>query len=337
MKKYILLLLILSLILAGCSKPTTREQSGSDEKIYVIKAGHAASKEHFAQKSFEKFKEIVETNSKGKIKVEIYPEGELGGEREMVEQVLLGDLTMIAPASAPLDAATKSMAVWDLPYLFKDRETAHKVLDGEVGQEILDSLSDVGLKGLVYWENGFRHLTNSKKPVTSINDMKGLNMRTLENSMQIKAWSSTGANTTPIAFTELYKALQSKTVDAHETPLSLMYASKFYEVQSYLTLTGHTYSPWPVVINKNFYDGLPENLQQVVMDAAVETREYNRELSRADEEKSLTLLKENGMEVIELSVQQKQEFQEAMSGIYMDVKEDVGADIFDKLMSEVSK
>ena len=155
MKKYILLLLILSLILAGCSKPTTIEQSDSEEKIYVIKAGHAASKEHFAQKSFEKFKEIVETNSKGKIKVEIYPEGELGGEREMVEQVLLGDLTMIAPASAPLDAATKSMAVWDLPYLFKDRETAHKVLDGEVGQEILDSLSDVGLKGLVYWENGF--------------------------------------------------------------------------------------------------------------------------------------------------------------------------------------
>ncbi len=139
----------------------------------MIKAGHAASKEHFAQKSFEKFKEIVETNSKGKIKVEIYPEGELGGEREMVEQVLLGDLTMMAPASAPLDAATKSMAVWDLPYLFKDRETAHKVLDGEVGQEILDSLSDVGLKGLVYWENGFRHLTNSKKPVTSIKRYEG--------------------------------------------------------------------------------------------------------------------------------------------------------------------
>ena len=337
MKKNIFLLLIVSIILAACSNSTTTEQSNKDEKTYVIKAGHAASKEHFAQKSFEKFKELVESKSKGRIKVEIYPEGELGGEREMVEQVLLGDLTMIAPASAPLDAATKSMAVWDLPYLFSDRETAHKVLDGEVGQEILDSLSDVGLKGLVYWENGFRHLTNSKKPITSINDMKGLNMRTLENSMQIKAWNSTGANTTPIAFTELYNALKLKTVDAQETPLSLMYASKFYEVQSYLTLTGHTYSPWPVVINKKFYDELPENLQQVVMDAAVETREYNRELSRADEEKSLTLLKEEGMEVIQLSDQQKQEFKKAMSGIYTDVKADVGADIFDRLMAESSK
>ncbi len=337
MKKNIFLLLIVSIILAACSNSTTTEQSNKDEKTYVIKAGHAASKEHFAQKSFEKFKELVESKSKGRIKVEIYPEGELGGEREMVEQVLLGDLTMIAPASAPLDAATKSMAVWDLPYLFSDRETAHKVLDGEVGQEILDSLSDVGLKGLVYWENGFRHLTNSKQPITSINDMKGLKMRTLENSMQIKAWNSTGANTTPIAFTELYNALKLKTVDAQETPLSLMYASKFYEVQSYLTLTGHTYSPWPVVINKKFYDDLPDNLQQVVMDAAVETREYNRELSRADEEKSLTLLKEEGMEVIQLSDEQKQEFKEAMSGIYTDVKADVGADLFDRLMAESSK
>ena len=110
-------------------------------------------------------------------------------------------------------------------------------------------------------------------------------MRTLENPMQIKAWSATGANATPIAFTELYEALQQKTVDAQETPLSLMYAQKFYEVQKYLTLTGHTYSPWPVVINKKFYDGLPEDLQKVVMDAAVETREYNRELSKEDEEK----------------------------------------------------
>ena len=123
------------------------------------------------------------------------------------------------------------MAVWDLPYLFNDRETAHKVLDGEVGQEILDSLSDKGLNGLVYWENGFRHLTNSEKPVTSIQDMQGINMRTLENPMQIKTWSLLGANTSPIAFTELYKALEQKKVDAQETPLSLMYSSKFYEVQ----------------------------------------------------------------------------------------------------------
>ena len=142
---YIAGLMILVMIITGCSTPTNKEVAGQKDQTYVIKIGHAAAKEHFAQSSFEKFKELVEGNSKGKIKVEIYPEGELGGEREMLEQVLLGELTMIAPASAPLDAVSKYMAVWDLPYLFNDRETAHKVLDGEIGQEVLDSLSDKGI------------------------------------------------------------------------------------------------------------------------------------------------------------------------------------------------
>ena len=255
----------------------------------------------------------------------------------MLEKLLLGDLTMMAPASAPLEAVSKGISLWDLPYLFKDHETAYRVLDGEVGQEVLDSFSEKGIIGLAYWENGFRHLTNNKKPITSVKDMAGLKIRTLENPMQIKMWSETGAEATPIAFTELYAALQDKTVDAQETPLSLMYSSKFYEVQKYLTLTGHTYSPWPVVINEAFYDGLPKDLQKVVKDAVIETRDYNRKLSREDEAKALELLKEQGMEVIELSDQQKQEFKDAMSEIYKDVKADVGDELFDKLMTEVSK
>ena len=295
-------IMMLFFSLTACSTPSSQNKNpAGEEKTYVIKAGHATSKEHFAQKSFEKFKELVEKNSKGRIKLGIHPEGQLGGEREMLEQILLGDVTMAAPASAPLDAFAKGMAVWDLPYLFNDRETAYRVLDGEVGQEILDSLSSVGLKGLVYWENGFRHLTNNIQPITNVNEMRGMNMRTLENPMQIKAWTSTGANAIPIPFTELYQALQDKTVDAQETPLSLMYAQKFYEVQKYLTLTGHTYSPWPVVMNKQFYDELPEDLKKVVMEAAVETRDYNRQLSKEDEEKSLKLLKDKGMEVTELN------------------------------------
>ena len=327
--------MILVLIITGCSTPTNKEVAGQENHTYVIKIGHAAAKEHFAQSSFEKFKELVESNSKGKIKVEIHPEGELGGEREMLEQVLLGELTMIAPASAPLDAVSKYMAIWDLPYLFNDRETAYKVLDGEIGQEVLDSLSDKGVIGLVFWENGFRHLTNSVKPVTSVQDLQGMNMRTLENPMQIKTWSLLGTNTSPIAFTELYGALEQKKVDAQETPLSLMYSSKFYEVQDYLTLTGHTYSPWPVVINKEFYTSLPKELQTVIMDAAVETREYNRQLSKQDEEKSLALLKEQGMEVTELTNEQKSEFKQSMGEIYQDIEVEVGLEFFNRLMKEV--
>lgn len=327
--------MIFVIVVTGCSAPTNKEVAEQENQTYVIKMGHAAAKEHFAQSTFEKFKELVEGNSKGKIKVEIFPEGELGGEREMLEQVLLGELTMIAPVSAPLDAVSKYMALWDLPYLFNDRDTAYKVLDGEIGQEVLDSLSDKGIIGLVFWENGFRHLTNSVKPVTSIQDLQGMNMRTLENPMQIKTWSLLGTNTSPISFTELYSALEQKKVDAQETPLSLMYSSKFYEVQDYLTLTGHTYSPWPVVINKEFYTSLPNELQTVIMDAAVETREYNRQLSIKDEEGSLELLKEKGMEVTELTNEQKAEFKQSTGEIYQDIEAEVGSEFFNRLMNEV--
>ncbi|MBM4761089.1 TRAP transporter substrate-binding protein [Bacillus sp. B15-48] len=339
------LLLVFSVVLAACSSaPSSSEGSndssgsgseGSEDKTYVIKMGHAASQDHFAQDSAEKFKELVEANSEGKITVEIYPNGQLGGEREMVEAIQLGNLTMAFPSSAVLVAFSPSMAVWDLPYLFKDHETAHRVLDGEVGQEILDSLSDKGIKGLAYWENGFRHLTNNKKPVANVDDMKGLKIRTLESPMQIKFWSATGANATPIAFTELYAALQQGTVDAQETPLSLMYSMKFFEVQKYLSLTGHLYSPWPVLINQSFYNNLPEDLQKVVMDATVETRDFNRQLSKQDEDASLELLTAEGMEYTELTDEQKQGFQEAMSTVYEDVKGQIGEEIFDKLMGEV--
>ncbi|WP_186669177.1 TRAP transporter substrate-binding protein [Sporosarcina sp. BP05] len=333
------MLLILTVIMAACSEVDSKtEPEGtktSDDKEFLIKVGHAASQDHFAQDSIEKFKEIVEGNSDGKIKVEIYPNGQLGGEREMIEAIQLGNLTMAFPSSAPLVSFSKSMALWDLPYLFKDHETAYKVLDGEVGQEILDSLSDKGIKGLVYWENGFRHLTNNKRPIESVSDMKGIKIRTLESPMQIGAWSATGANATPIAFTELYAALQQKTVDAQETPLSLMYAMKFFEVQNNLTLTGHLYSPWPVIISQKFYDGLTEDLQNVVMDAAIETRDYNRQLSLEDEAKSLDLLKAEGMAVVDLTEEHKKEFQDAMRTVYDDVKAEVGEEIYDKLMKEV--
>lgn len=336
-KKYLLsLIVLLVLLLTACSDETQSTNRKNDESdTYIIKAGHAAALEHFGQDTFVKFKEIVETNSNGKINVEIYPAGELGGEREMLEMLLMNEITMMAPASAPLDAVTKYMAAWDLPYLFPDHETAHKVLDGEVGQYVLDSMADKGLVGLGYWENGFRHLTNSVKPVASVADMAGLKMRTLENPMQIKAWSLTGAEAAPLGFTILYDALKSKQFDAQETPLSLMYSMKFYEAQNYLTLTGHTYSPWPVVINKTFYDDLPEDLQQVVSNAVIETREFNRELSKEDEQKSLQLLQDEGMEVTELTEEEKQQFKQAMNEIYEDVKEDVGDEFFNKLMNAV--
>lgn len=330
-------LIALMLVIAACGDDSSSADadSNTDGETFVIKAGHAASEDHFAQGSFEKFKELVEKNSDGRIKVEIYPNGQLGGEREMVEAIQLGNLTMAAPSSAVLTSFASGMYLWDLPFLFEDAATAHEVLDGEVGQEVLDSLSDVGIKGLGYWENGFRHLMNNKHEVTGIEDMNGLKIRTLESQQQIKMWNATGANATPIAFTELYSALQQGTVDAAESPLALMYAQKYQEVQKYLTLSGHLYSPWPVIVNQKFFDGLPADLQQVVQEAVDEARTYNRQLSADDEAKSLQLLEEGGMEYVELSAEAKEQFKKAMEVVYPEIQGLVGDDLYNRLMDEV--
>lgn len=318
---------------SGSNSADTAGDSGS--KTYVIKAGHAASEEHFAQGTFEKFKELVEENSNGQIKVEIFPNGQVGGEREMVEALQLGNLTLAAPSSSVVTAFSPGMYLWDLPFLFKDANQAHTVLDGTVGDEVLANLDSVGIKGLGYWENGFRHIMNDKHAVNKLEDMEGLKFRTLESQQQIQMWNATGANSTPIAFTELYSALQQGTVDGAESPLALMYAQKFQEVQKYLTLSGHLYSPWPVLMNKEFFDGLPEDLQQVVQDAVDETTTYNRQLSADDEKKSLQLLEDGGMTYNELSAEEKARFQEAMEVVYPEISKLAGEEIFNKLMDEV--
>lgn len=342
MKKWGLVLIIAAFmtILAACGGDEGDSADGASSDSgdsFVIKAGHATTTEHFGHKSFEKFKELVEENSDGKITVEIYPNSQLGGEREMIEAVQLGNLTMAAPSSAPLTAFSPGMYLWDLPYLFTDAAEAHAALDGEVGQEVLDQLSEVGIKGLGYWENGFRHLFNNKNAVSTMDDMNGLKMRTLESQQQIKAWDATGANSTPIAFNELYTALQQGTVDAAEGPLALTYAQKFQEVTEYLTLTGHMYSPWPVIFNQGFYDSLPADLQTVVEDAVIEARDYNRELSAEDEDASLELLTGDGLELVEISDEEKAKFQEAMEVVYPEIKDLAGAELFDRLMEELGR
>lgn len=324
-------------VLAACNSTEdegTSSGSGGDSgsETFVIKAGHAASEEHFAQGTFEKFKELVEKNSDGRIKVEIYPNGQVGGEREMIEALQIGNLTMAAPSSSVVTAFSPSMYLWDLPFLFKDAAQAHEILDGEVGEKVLQDLESVGIKGLGYWENGFRHIMNDKKPITKLEDMKGLKFRTLESQQQIQMWNATGVNATPIAFTELYSALQQGTVDGAESPLALMYAQKFQEVQKYLTLSGHLYSPWPVMVNKKFFDELPEDLQKVVQEAVNETKDHNRQLSAEDESKSLKLLEEGGMTSNELSSEEKLRFQEAMEVVYPEISKLAGEEIYEELM-----
>ena len=224
--------------------------------------------------------------------------------------------------------------MFDLPFLFPSNEAADYVLDGEVGQQLLDRLSDVGIKGLVYWENGYRHLTNSVRAVRTPEDVRGMKVRTMENPMHLDAWRAMGANPTPMAFGELFSAMQQGVVDGQENPWGTIYLQNFPEVQGFATDTGHVYSPFVLMIGQEFWDDLPRELQEVVMDAAIRSRDMNRELNRRYNREYLEDLR-NIMTVVELSPEARTQFQTAVRPVYASYADAIGQDLIDAVIAEI--
>ncbi|WP_051297785.1 TRAP transporter substrate-binding protein [Brevibacterium album] len=320
------------LALAGCGVAAP----GNAEHTLV--AAHASSTDHFMHRSFVRFKEHLEEISEGRIEVKIFPNGVFGGDRELTEAIQLDNLQLTAPSSSPLAAFSPSMNIWDLPYLFDSREHAYAVLDGPLGTRIMDDLGDVRLKGLGYWENGFRNLTADREDITGPSDMRGIKLRTLENPTQIRAWNATGASATPMAFTEVYTGLQQGTIDAQENPLPLIVTQKFYEVQTALVLSRHVYTPSPLILSRKFYDGLPDELQRMVEEAGTESVRYCREQSVVDDEAALGVIEDAGLTVTELSAAQREEFGTVMTEAAEPfVRRLLGDRLVDELRAEVEE
>jgi tripartite ATP-independent transporter DctP family solute receptor len=341
MKKVFIGVLSLALILliTACgSESTSNSGDGSKEKDqYTIRiAGGAVGPEHSLTKTFNFLKEKLEENSDGKFKVDLKVAGELGEDREIIEAMQMGEVHLASPSPAALGGFNKSVAILDMPFLFADRETAYSVLDGDPGKMILTNLEESGFKGLGYFENGFRNVSNNVKPIESIEDIKGLSIRTMQNQTHIEAWKLLGANPTPMAFGELYTALQQGTVDGQENPFGLILANKFYEVQKYITVTNHVYAPNVVITNKEFIEGLPENLQEVFVNAVNEAIDYNRQLAQEEETTAREALEAEGMEVYEFSKEDLQKMQEIVEPVYDEFKDDIGADVV-KTFLEASK
>lgn len=279
---------------------------------FSLVAAHATSTDHFMHRSFEKFQEEVQARSDGRIEMKIFPNGVFGGDRELTEALQLNTLHLAAPSSSPVAAFSPDMNVWDIPYLFSSREQAYAVLDGRFGQRLLDQLSAVRIKGLGYWENGYRNLTHDGDEVRTPEDMAGVKLRTLENQTQIRAWNATGASATPMAFTEVYTGLQQGTVDAQENPLALIVTQRFYEVQKQLVISEHVYTPSPLLMSEQFYDDLPSRLQRAVSEASLASVAYSREQSVLDEQTSLQVIQDSGTTISVLSEEERLAFQEVM-------------------------
>lgn len=337
-KKKIAILMIatmmFTLVLAGCggSKPAgqsgDKASSGAAGGNVTLKMGHVLAPDHPYNIGSNKFAELVKEKTGGKVAVNVFHSSQIGNEREMIEGLQMGTVDMALVSTAPLMGFTKKFMVFDLPFIFQSREHAYKVLDGEIGQEMLKSLEAKGIVGLAYWENGFRHLTNSVRPVVKPGDVKGLKIRTMENKVHMESFRVLGADPTPMAFGELFTALQQKTVDGQENPLAQIETSKFYEVQKYISMTGHFYAPAVLLMSKAKWDTLPADVKEQLKVAAQEGKTFERGLVQKADVELKDKLKQRGVEIVEIN---KKEWQDAMSPVYKTFEADIGKELIDKV------
>ena len=249
--------------------------------------------------AIDTFGKEVEKRTGGRYKVQSFYSGSLGGERESIEAVQLGTQELAFSSTGPVPNFVPEAKILDIPFLFRDKAHARAVLDGPIGQEMLAKFESKGFKALAWGENGIRHMTNSKRSVNAPEDLKGLKMRTMENPVHVAAYKGLGIVTTPMAFPEVFTALQQGTVDGQENPLSVIMASKFDQVQKHLTLTGHVYSPGIFLMSKPAFDKLSAADKQAFLDAAKEGVKANRARVDEDDAKGVTELRSKGMTVIE--------------------------------------
>lgn len=330
-----IVLLMITTIVSGCAKtPATKDEvespAVSEEKI-VLKLGHVLNEESPFNKGAEEFARLINEKTEGKVEIKIYPNALLGNDRELTEGMQLGTVDMAVCGTATLAGFVPRLQIFDMPFLFRDADHAYKVLDGEIGQLILSDFDEIGIVGLSLWENGFRHVTNSKNPVNTPADLEGFKIRVQEIPLHIDFWKELGTDPTPMAWTEVYTALQQGTVDGQENPIQTIYTQKIYEVQKYISLTGHVYSPAAIMISKASMEELPEAYQKAIKEASIEAADYERNYIEELESKALSELPDLGMIVEENP--DKEAFRDVVQPVYEKYGEKLDAkDIIQKIL-----
>lgn len=295
----------------------------------VMRINISTAKDSHQGVGIDTFAREVEKGTNGRYKVQTFYQGSLGGERESIEAVQLGTQALTLSSTGPVPNFVPEAKILDVPFLFRDKAHARAVLDGPIGQDLLKKFESKGFKALAWAENGFRHMTNSKREVKAPEDLKGLKMRTMENPVHIAAYKTFGIVTTPMAFPEVFTALQQGTVDGQENPLSVIIAAKFDQVQKHLSLTGHVYSPAIILMNKAEFDKLSAADKQVFLDAAKEATKANRARVDEDDAKGVADLRAKGMTVNENV--DKAKFVQALAPVNAEFEKQFGKANLDKI------
>ncbi len=308
-----------------------------DIKPRLIRFGYGLNEQSNQGRAAKVFAEQVEKASGGKMKVRAIGAAALGPDTQMQQALIGGAQEMMVGSTATLVGITKEMALWDTPFLISNAKEADLLLDGPIGDKIRAKLQDKGLVGLAYWENGFRNLTNSKRPVAKLEDLDGIKLRVMQNNVFLTSFKTLGANAVPMAFSELFSALETNTVDGQENPFNTILSSKFYEVQKYLTVTNHVYSPWIVLVSKKWWDQLSRDEQKVLTDAAKASRDFERKDTRDEAAKAVADLKAKGMQINELPAAEASRMRNKLTRVYAQIGADVGMDLWIETQNELLK
>ena len=308
------------------------------ETVVTLKAGVASSLTGSTHGiGLVKLREWLEKESNGRIRMQIQHGGQMGGDLAMMESLKTGALDIMVSSSAPIARISKPFMLCDLPFLFPNENAVDAVLNGPIGQEILDTLKGTGLVGLAYWNIGFRSITNNQRPINTLDDLKGLKIRTMQNPVHFESFKQWGALPVQLPFNEVPAALEQKLVDGQENPETIICDAGFYETQKYLTITRHFYTPFVLLISQKRWDGLSGGDQELIQKLALRARDYAREVNRQNTPKCIDLMKKKGVSVNELSVQERERFKAASRGIYEKFSREIGEKRLNMVLEETAK
>lgn len=337
MKKSFALLLVFAMTLAltACSGTTTEDPAGSGtaEDPIIFVCAHTNPEENVTHQAMVRFEEYVEERTGGRVDVQIYPNGQLGGERECVEAVELGSVQMTTPTASVMSAYDEKYNLMELPFLFEDYDAVYEAYDGELGAIYNEWMEEHNLLNMGFFCGGFRGINNSARTVRVPADLEGLKMRCIESEMFLEMFRLLGTNPTPMNFNEIYTGLEQGTIDGQDNPATLTYTSKFYEAAKYYTATNHVALCVPVVVQKSFYESLDEDIRTVMDEAFAIMVEELREDKLEEEQRAITTMQEEGVEYTVLTEDEMQQFKDAVTPIYDTYREIVGDEIMDLALS----
>ena len=329
------LVLQAALVVAGTLLATSSAFAQFSERN--IKMTNGIAEDHPVNNGVKRMQEVLTAKSGGKMKITAFWGGAAGGDLQATQALRAGTQEMVVTSTSPLVGIVKELGVFDLPFLFANEKEADAVLDGPAGAALSKKLEEVGLINLAYWENGFRNLTNSKHPVAKAEDFSGIKVRVMQNNIFLDTFKTLGSNAVPMSFSELFTALETKTIDGQENPYVTILTSKFFEVQKYLSMTRHAYTPFIVLYSKKMFETLSKDEQAALREAAIEGQKVQRAVIRAADGKALAELKTRGMQVNDVTPAEQKRMFEKVKPVYERNTATIGAETINSVMDALQK